>query len=436
MIMPFRPASALDAGNLGDVHTVYPQGAMRGLVVLFPDARGWTPASDEVAAALSRIGALVVGVDLPAYLQRLDARPGEKCHKAVGDIEWVSRNVQHGDSSYHTPIVAGFGEGGALAQAILAQARPATIAGAVALDPLRTQAPLCSNPPATSDPDGGFDYGPQKSPPGFWVVGFTTTPETPGRRHVQDLKAAGTPLEIVSVPTEATLPAAMAMLLRSRLDVVPSEADRGIADLPLVELPASPRGPFLAIIFSGDGGWRDIDKTIGEKLQSGGVSVVGWDSLRYFWSRKSPEQTARDLGAVIDTYRTRWDAPKVALIGYSFGAGVLPFVYNRLSLEAKAHVVQLSLLGFAKATDFEISIAGWLGAAAGKDAAPTEPALASIDPAMIQCFYGADEDDSVCPDLPAARGAEVIRTGGGHHFGGDYGALAQRILEGLRRRAG
>ena len=328
---------------------------------------------------------------------------------------------------------------GALAQAILAQARPATIAGTVALDPtalLRTQAPLCSNPPATSDPDGGFDYGPQKSPPGFWVVGFTTTPETPGRRHVQDLKAAGTPLEIVSVPTEATLPAAMAMLLRSRLDVVPSEADRGIADLPLVELPASPRGPFLAIIFSGDGGWRDIDKTIGEKLQSGGVSVVGWDSLRYFWSRKSPEQTARDLGAVIDTYRTRWDAPKVALIGYSFGAGVLPFVYNRLSLEAKAHVVQLSLLGFAKATDFEISIAGWLGAAAGKDAAPTEPALASIDPAMIQCFYGADEDDSVCPDLPAARGAEVIRTGGGHHFGGDYGALAQRILEGLRRRAG
>jgi type IV secretory pathway VirJ component len=99
-------------------------------------------------------------------------------------------------------------------------------------------------------------------------------------------------------------------------------------------------------------------------------------------------------------------------------------------------VVQLSLLGFAKTTDFEISIAGWLGAAAGKDAAPTEPALASIDPAMIQCFYGADEDDSVCPDLATMGKAEVIRTGGGHHFGGNYDALAQRILEGLRRRAG
>ena len=57
---------------------------------------------------------------------------------------------------------------------------------------------------------------------------------------------------------------------------------------------------------------------------------------------------------------------------------MLPFVYDRLSLEAKAHVVQLSLLGFAKTTDFEISIAGWLGAPAGKDAAPTERAFASM----------------------------------------------------------
>ena len=64
----------------------------------------------------------------------------------------------------------------------------------------------------------------------------------------------------------------------------------------------------LAIVLSGDGGWRDLDKTISEKLQSDGVSVVGWDSLRYFWSRKSPEQVARDLGAVIDTFSSRWGA--------------------------------------------------------------------------------------------------------------------------------
>ena len=165
------------------------------------------------------------------------------------------------------------------------------------------------------------------------------------------------------------------------------------------------------------------------------MSVIGWDSLHYFWSRKSPEQIANDLSMVIEAYTSRWGISKVALIGYSFGAGILPFAYDRLTQEARQRVVQISLLGFASTTDFEISIAGWLGEPASKDAAPTKPALVSIDPKMIQCFYGEDETDSVCPELES-NGAEIIQVGSGHHFGGDYGALAQHILAGLRRRAG
>lgn len=148
--------------------------------------------------------------------------------------------------------------------------------------------------------------------------------------------------------------------------------------------------------------------------------------------KKSPEQTARDLSAVIDTYASRWGASKVALIGYSFGADVLPFAYDQLSSEAKAQVVQLSLLGFAASADFEISIAGWLGAAPGKDALPTEPALALIDPTIIQCFYGAKENDSACPLISPK--AEIIRTAGGHHFDNNYSALVRGIIDGLRRR--
>ena len=122
------------------------------------------------------------------------------------------------------------------------------------------------------------------------------------------------------------------------------------------------------------------------------------------------------------------------LVGYSFGADVLPFAYDRLSPETKTHIVQLSLLGFSTAADFEIRVAGLVGAGPSKEALPTEPALAPIDPSMIQCFYGADEDDTACRFLQGK--AEVIRTTGGHHFDGNYGALAQRILDGLRRRAG
>ena len=39
-----------------------------------------------------------------------------------------------------------------------------------------------------------------------------------------------------------------------------------------------------------------------------------------------------------------------------------------------------------------------------------------------------------CPAL-VAMGAEVVKTGGGHHLGGDYAALAARIAEGLVHRS-
>ena len=411
---------------------------MRGFIVLFSDAGGWTSGSDDAAAALTRDGALVVGVDLPDYLARLDAHSGEACHDVVGDIDSISRQVQRerGNTRYLTPIVAGIGEGGALAPAILAHAPAATIAGAVSYDPtvaVHTRIPLCSKPGAKTDPQGGFVYGPWPSLPGFWVVAFPVGSDSPGRQRIAALKAAGTPVDIASHAGNGAAET-LAALVRPRLTPAATPPTTGIAKLPLIELPAEPSGPLLAIVLSGDGGWRDLDKTISEKLQSAGVSVVGWDCLRYFWSRKSPEQVARDLGAIIDTFLSRWGGSKVALVGYSFGADVLPFAYDRLSPETKAHIVQLSLLGFATAADFEIRVAGLVGAGPGKEALLTEPALAPIDPTMIQCFYGADEDDTACQFLQGK--AEVIRTAGGHHFDGNYGALARRILDGFRQRAG
>jgi phosphatidylglycerol lysyltransferase len=435
--IPCRPAWAIEAGNLGDVRQINPVGAMRGLVVLFSDAQGWSSVSDDTAAALARDGALVVGVDLPTYLRRLDTLTGEACHRVVGDIESISRQIQRerGSTSYRTPIVAGIGEGGALAAIILAQAPASTIAGAVSYDPtnsVRSRIPLCSTSATSAEPEGGFEYGSWPSLPGFWIVGFPAGRDNPGRQRIAALRAAGTPVNVLNAAGGAA--ETLTALLHPFLAPGASASTAGIANLPLVELPAEPRGPLLAIVLSGDGGWRDVDRAIAQKLQSDGVSVVGWDSLRYFWSKKSPEQTARDLGAVIDTYTARWGASKIALIGYSFGADVLPFAYDHLSPEAKVRVVQLSLLGFASAANFQITVSGWLGAAPGKDALPTEPALMPIDPTMVQCFYGASEDDSACPLLTGK--AEIIRVPGGHHFDNDYGALARRILEGIRQRGG
>jgi type IV secretory pathway VirJ component len=189
----------------------------------------------------------------------------------------------------------------------------------------------------------------------------------------------------------------------------------------------------LAIVVSGDGGWRDLDKTIARGLQRSGVSAVGIDSLRYFWSRKTPEQTAHDLARVIQTYAARWHARSVALIGYSFGADVLPFAYNRLPARLRDKVALMSLLGFSPRADFEIRVSGWLGMPPSSAALPARPEIAKVPPELVQCFYGEDETDTICPDL-AKTGVAVIRTAGSHHFGRDYDHLAQVILNGWHRR--
>jgi len=430
----------LGDGRFGSVHVVEPVGPVAGMVILFSDGAGWDAAAGAAATALAAKGALVAGVDTAGYRRTLDAA-GKGCHDLVSDAETTSRSLQRarGYTTYHTPILAGSGEGGTLAAVILAQAPDATLAGAVSLDPtvaINTRQPLCAGAPPTPISGGGFAYGAVPALPGFWTVGFSASAPPDRAAHIAAVKAAGMPVEIAAVPAAASQAAALVALVEPHLRAE-IESDADVAGLPLIELPASTpqAGGLLAVILSGDGGWRDLDKSIAEQLSQEGVNAIGWDSLRYFWGRKTPEQIAHDLHRVIATYTAKWHTQKVLLVGYSFGADVLPFAYDRLSAADRARVVQISLLGFSKAADFEISLTGWLGAPPTASALPVEPALANIKPGLIQCFYGEEEDDTACPSL-AARGSEIIRTTGGHHFDGDYGALAKRILDGGRRRAG
>ena len=111
----------------------------------------------------------------------------------------------------------------------------------------------------------------------------------------------------------------------------------------------------------------------------------------------------------------------------------MPFVYTRLPEPLRAQVSLLALLGFAHSADFQIRVTGWLGLPASNDALPVAPEIAKVPPALIQCFYGEDENDTACPSL-VATGATVIRTAGGHHFGRDYENLEETILDRWRKQ--
>jgi type IV secretory pathway VirJ component len=439
--------SRVSGGRYGDVTVQWPQGEIRAFVVLFSAGKGWTDADEQAARALAKEGALTVGVDTGRYAANL-AATGQACRHLDGDAEAVSHQLERQLKSdrYFAPIMAGSGQGGTLALHVLAQAPANTIAGAVAID---AQAKL-SGDFRQCPPDPTVSRG--SVLPGFVETGVTQQSAVPALQQAErsavkegadapgfhfDKDANRLMAPLLAKPPRlfaATTTRAdrLTALIRPHLQA-DTGGEQDVSDLPLIELPAAHSKGMLAIVMSGDGGWRDLDKTIGEQLQKDGVSVVGWDSLRYFWSEKSPEQVSRDLARVLRVYGARWHADSFALIGYSFGADVMPFAYNRLPAAVREKVSIVSLLGFAKAADFQVRVTGWLGMPASEDALQAKPEVDRLPAGLVQCFYGEDEEDTLCPALASTR--EVIRTPGGHHFGGGYDALEKQILTGWEKRA-
>jgi type IV secretory pathway VirJ component len=412
-------ADTIPGGRYGQVTLTKPVGDMTGFVVLFSEKSGWNPADQQAADALAAKGAMVIGVDTMQYAKRLKADKTEKeCHNLVGDAENMSHQLERTVQSdhYFSPILVGTGQGAIVAESSLKQAPDNTVAGAVSLasDPmLDTRFNPCG-------PDTTIIHA--KGLPGFFE--YTALLDA-GRTKADALVAMTAP--------HLKKPEAAAVAAASQPKKSAAAREGDVSDLPLIELRAAQPTDLLAIVISGDGGWRDLDKTMALALQRDGVSVVGIDSLRYFWSEKTPQQTATDIARVVRAYNARWHTSHVALVGYSFGADVMPFAYNRLPDDVRDDVSYISLMGFSPAADFQIRVTGWLGMQASEKALKVRPEFAKLPPAMVQCIYGEKEEDTLCPAL-TKTGIEVVKLPGDHHFGGDYDALAKRILAGWRKQ--
>jgi type IV secretory pathway VirJ component len=201
-----------------------------------------------------------------------------------------------------------------------------------------------------------------------------------------------------------------------------------LGDLPVVEVPTAAgatHSDSLAIMFSGDGGWAGLDQGVAAALAAQGIPVVGVDSLRYFWTARTPDGLAADTDRLIRYYLARFGKQRVLLIGYSQGADVLPFALNRLPAATRAHVALAAVLGISAHALFEFHLSSWVS---DSDSGPaTLPELERLHDLRLLCIYGSDEDDSPCTKL-RGTGAVVVELQGGHHFDGDYAGLARRII--------
>jgi len=224
-------------------------------------------------------------------------------------------------------------------------------------------------------------------------------------------------------------------------------------DESIVTVPAKPgvtplagREDVVAVFYSGDGGWRDLDQSLGKIIASHGIPVVGISLLKYYWRERSAEDSAADLDALIARTVASGEKKRIWLVGFSFGADVLPSIVDKLSPEGRARIAQIVMLSPSKDVNFEIEMEGymregwwkthtqdffqWLNPVKHYDARPPLLALGGHPP--VVCYYGLDDkDETICAEPGLPSWIKVYAKKGDHHFDYNYEGLAQQMIQDL-----
>jgi type IV secretory pathway VirJ component len=414
------PGTDFTVAPFGRVRLLRPDDAARQVVLLITGQDGWNVRAERLAAGLVANHTLVVGVDLRHYALAPGAgRRG--CRALAVDFEALAHGAEKraGLADYEVPIVVGDAAGAALAYAVIGDAPTGTFDAAVGLgfeprlhiahEPCRASA-LAFTRDAGS---GWMALGPLPPLAARWIA-------LPGHASVAAATAA---LVAACESLHATRPDRTSPTASGAADDTP------VADLPLVEIPATSsvaRGP-LVILLTGDGGWAGIDQQLAGALARRGVRVVGWNSLRYYWNGRTPQQAADDLARIMGHYRAAWGRRDTVLVGYSFGADVLPFLLNLLPAEQLARIRAVALLAPSRSASFEVHVAEWLPGGNQGDR-PTLPEARRLGALKVLCVQGREDSESLCPRV-VAPGWQAVALDGGHHFGGNYERLATRLLQ-------
>jgi type IV secretory pathway VirJ component len=444
-----RGDEVLQYGRFGTV-TLYGDTKTPENVVLFVSGDGgWNKGVVDMAIALSSQDTLVIGIDIVHYLRSLGESKRD-CSYPAGDFEMLSQFVQKklGLSSYHHPILVGYSSGATLVYAVLVEA-PKTFPGAISLGfcpDLLVSKPLCKGDMleyTVGPKEKGFIFLPAKNLDAPWVVlqgDIDQVCDSPATENFVKQVGSG---RIVKLPkvghgfsvTKNWMPQFKAAFksITDRKPAAPSTGQSRLDDLPLVELPGASSGsPLLTVIVSGDGGWAGIDGDMGDLLSGKGISVVGLDSLKYFWNPKTPEVAAADLERIVRYYGEVWKKKEFLLIGYSRGADVLPFMVDRLPEDLRDRVKLLALLGLSEKVSFEFHLSDWIGGTSDSADLPIRPEIEKLKGIKMLCFCGESEKDSLCRKLGDGL-VETINMKGGHHFDGDYNGIIEQVLARLKQ---
>lgn len=214
------------------------------------------------------------------------------------------------------------------------------------------------------------------------------------------------------------------LLLLSTSTLLPSSLFA--QNLPVQEWPATSHDKPFIFYISGDGGLNKFSTGLCIALNKAGYEVVALNARAYFWDKKTPEKTATDVNDYLSKKLTGRKNQQVVLIGYSFGADVLPFIIGRLSKNIHENLRVSFMLASSGTTDFEIHWSDIMGENI-KRSMDVVSEINKLAGDNIVIVTASNEHTLDLKEISLKKYTHEILPGG-HHFDGDTEEVASMLL--------
>jgi len=196
------------------------------------------------------------------------------------------------------------------------------------------------------------------------------------------------------------------------------------SNLPVKEYAYGSSTPYIFYI-SGDGGFNAFSTDLCIGIQHAGYSITLLNAKSYFWNKKTPEQAATDIGSYIEKQLKNRKNQGLILAGYSFGAGIIPFIATRLPDSLKRNLKAVFLLSPSASTDFEIHWLDMIGRSKKRDMNVVEE-INKMGQQKTVSIFGSEEKDFPLNQIKLKNFSHFIISGG-HHFDGHIDILVKII---------
>ncbi|HEY5406347.1 MAG TPA: AcvB/VirJ family lysyl-phosphatidylglycerol hydrolase [Ginsengibacter sp.] len=197
-------------------------------------------------------------------------------------------------------------------------------------------------------------------------------------------------------------------------------------DFPIKEWTSTSQDKPLIFYLSGDGGLNRFSNSLCDGINKKGYEVVELNSKSYFWDKKTPEQTATDVNNYLVKKLAGRKNQQVVMIGYSFGADVLPFILTRLPKDVHEKILVSFLMASSGSTDFEIHWSDIFGGNSKRDLDVVSEVNKLVDDKIV-IISSSDDRHLEANKITLKRYTHEVLPGG-HHFDGDTDEIVKVIL--------